>query len=99
MTDGGEIKYHITHLPVIGVGGGAFGGCAASGGSASAACNAAGRRRLVSPAKPGPAFSGLRFTAVPEVHWSKRDRALEQIPLARGPKKVIGSAKMHIDVV
>ncbi len=80
-------------------GGAASGGCAASGGSAAAAGNAAGRRRLAGRAKPVPAFSGLKFTAVPEVHWSERDPALEQLPLSRGPKKVIGSAKMHLDVV
>ncbi len=93
------ILYEISHLPVIGVGGAASGGCAASSGSAAAAGNAAGRRRLAGRAKPVPAFSGLKFTAVPEVHWSERDPALEQLPLSRGPKKVIGSAKMHLDVV
>ena len=73
------LNYHITHLPVIGVGGPP---------PAAAPPPAAPPQRRATPVddpgcagKPGPALSGLRFTAVSEVQWSKRDRALKQIPM------------------
>ena len=55
--------YEISHLPVIGVG-----GPAPAAAPPPAAPPRQGALRLSDPAKSGPAVSGLRFTALAEVH-------------------------------